>query len=426
MSGSSSTISDFFCNRYRWGSRWNSALLKIASIGLLFLVCGFYVAPEVATIQTTFYLTLLLPAMLLVISRRDWSFVYSWQLFSFCLLPLLLATSSLWALEVHADIQRDFPYYLKIALYLILFYCALYMVMERYGDTVLQRWLQWLIPVGLISCGLSLVSYIHSGGLDHLRRIGGISLDGDIDKTGLLYGFFAFFCCYGLSLGKYWRWLSLAGLFLACAYALVSQTKIPLAMVGVAIVIAAISSRRVSWKTAALLLGVLSTLPVAYLLLFGELPFMHRSNAYSVRIELWRQAFDQFLQSPLVGSGLMYKRYIELNSVLPHPHNYLIDIARFSGILGVAAAAIQLLTAAWVIRKPKYWLNWLCGVFIVWFAFGTLAMLIYAQQPLVKPSYIWFLYWIPLAVILVRSQLKNEASSANELTDNLLISESQG
>lgn len=426
MFGSSSSPPAFFNNKYRWGDQWHSTLLKISSVGLLILVCGFYVAPEVAAIQTGFYLTLLLPALLLIALRKDWSFAFSWQFASFLLLPLVLAVSSLWASAEEADIQRTFPYYLKIALYLTLFYCTLFFVMERYGDAILRHWLLWLIIIGTASCIASLLSYIQADGLERLHRIGGISLGGDIDKTSLLYGFFAFFCCYGLTQGKYWRWLSLAGLLLACGYALLSQTKLPFVMVGAAVLCAAVITGRSSWTKLLLLLCAFTALPLIYLTIYGDLPLLHRTTAYSARIELWRQAFEQFMESPLLGSGLMYKRYLELSNVLPHPHNYLVDIARFSGLIGVTAAALQLITAAWILREPRKVLDWIPGLYIVWLGFGTLAMLIYAQQPLVKPSYIWFLYWIPLAVILVRCQLTTGTSKAHDTPTNSSLSESHG
>ncbi|WP_193162148.1 O-antigen ligase family protein [Microbulbifer hainanensis] len=428
MFGSSSTDSTTLKSRYRGDNpRWIGGLLAFASAGLLLMLCGFYLLPEVARIQTTFYLTLLLPTLLLLGWRRDFGFLYSWQFAVFCGLPLLLAISALWAPADGGDVRRDFPFYMKLVAYLALFYCALYLVLEHRGQAQLQRWLLWLIPVGTLSCIASLVHYGLDGGFEHLRRIGGISLDGDIDKTAMLYGFHSLFCCYGISRNsRRWKLLSWSGLAISCFYVLLSQTKVPIVMGAAAVVLAALVSGSRMLRIAVALAFVAA--PLGYMVIFGDLPLMHRSTAYSIRLELWGKAYNEFLQSPLIGSGMMYKWFLDMNVVLPHPHNYLLDIARFSGLLGVAFALAQLFAAAQAARNPRDWFQWVPGLFIAWFGFGLLAMLVYAQQPLVRPSYIWFYYWIPLAVLLVLNQLScaERRRAAATVAGTPTIAESHG
>ncbi|WP_346837743.1 O-antigen ligase family protein [Microbulbifer sp. SAOS-129_SWC] len=430
MSGSSSIDSSIPPSLYRGGSpRWIDGLLSFADIGLLLMLCSFYLVPAVAGVQTGFYLTLVLPTLLLLGWRRDFGFLRSWQFAVFCGLPLLLAISSLWAPADGGDVRREFSFYLKLVAYLAVLYCALYLVLERRGPAPLARWLLWLIPVGTASCIASLAHYGLDGGFAHWRRIGGISLEGDIDKTAMLYGFHALFCCYGISRrSRRWQLLSWSGLVISCAYILLSQTKIPIVMSAAAIALAALVSGSRVLRIAVALAFVAA--PLGYMAIFGDLPLMHRSVAYSIRLELWGKAFDEFLQSPLIGSGLMYKWFLELRTTLPHPHNYLLDIARFSGLLGVLFAAAQLLAAASAARDPAGWRQWVPGLYIAWFGFGTVAMLVYAQQPLVRPSYIWFYYWVPLAVLLVLDQLsgaqRRHATVAAATAGNSTIAESHG
>lgn len=393
-------------------SRWLESLLKVASAALILILCAYYFAPKIARIQTTFYLTLLPTTLLLLCWRRDFRFLRSWQFATFLLPPLLLALSALWADSGEADVSRESRYYIKLVVYLALFYCCLYFVLERRGVDTLETWLRWLIPAGLVSACASLVSYGLDGGFEHFRRIGGISLEGDIDKTGMLYGFHALFCCYGLTLAsRHWRRLSWTALLVTCAYILLSQTKVPIVMAAVALLLAACvcDSRAVR---GALVLAVLAAIPLGYLAVFGELPLLQNSTSYSIRLELWGKAFEQFLQAPLIGNGLSHKLFLELHRTLPHPHNYLLDIARFCGLLGVAAFLWQLCAVGLTILKDYRQIDWVRGITILWFGFGVLAMLIYAQQPLTKPNYIWFFYWIPLAVLLVRSQLQREIPKA--------------
>lgn len=398
----------------REDSRWLENLLKVASAALILILCAYYFAPKVSRIQTSFYLTLLPVTLLLLCWRRNFRFLRSWQFASFLLPPLLLAVSSLWAQGGEADVYRESKYYLKLVVYLTLFYCCLYFVLERRGSGMLATWLHWLIPAGLISAIASLLSYGLDGGLGDFRRIGGISLEGDINKTGMLYGFHALFCCYGLSLpSRRWRCISWTALLVSCAYILLSQTKVPIAMAAAALLIAAcgFGSRAVK---GALITGVLIAIPLGYLAVFGELPLLQRSNSYSIRLELWQATFAQFMQAPLIGNGLSYKLFLELDTTLPHPHNYLLDIARFCGLLGVAAFLWQLCAVGLTILRDYRQIDRTLGIYILWFGFGVLAMLVYAQQPLTKPDYMWFFYWIPLAVLLVHSQLPTTATKETD------------
>ncbi|WP_197023824.1 O-antigen ligase [Microbulbifer sp. HZ11] len=388
-------------------SRWLSSLVTFAGAALILILCAYYFAPKIARVQTAFYITLLPTTLLLLCWRRNFQFLWSWQFATFMLPPLLLALSTLWADKTQADVFREPGYYFKLVAYLALFYCCLYFVLEQKGEAALERWLLWLIPVGLVSAIASLIMYGQDGGFTDFRRIGGISLEGDIDKTGMLYGFHALFCCYGLTLtSRKWRLISAAALFASCTYIFFSQTKIPIVMAILALLFAVCTLGSKAAK-GILVLVIIAAVPLGYQLMFGELPLLQRSNAYSIRLELWSKALEGFAQSPWIGNGLSHKVFLDLHTTLPHPHNYLVDIARFCGVLGLSAFLWQLAAVGLTVLKNYRQIDWLKAVYIGWFGFGVLAMLVYAQQPLTKPNYMWFFYWIPLAVLLVLSQLRN-------------------
>ncbi|MFA0813002.1 O-antigen ligase family protein [Microbulbifer epialgicus] len=387
-------------------SKWIIGLLRTVYLGLFILLCGFYLAPKESGVQTTFYLTLLPATLLLLLWRRDYRFAYSWQFAAFCSLSFILTLSTFWADGDNADVIRETTYYWKLLFYLAIFYCAIHILLEQYGDMLLRRLLLAIITVGFISGLASLIAYGIDGGFQRFYRIGGISLEGNIDKTGMLFGFHALFCCYGLTRpSRLWRWVSWTGLVTSAVYILLSQTKIPIVMVGLAILLAAMVTPSRLLK-AFVLVALFAIIPITYSAVFGDLPLLHRGNAYAVRLELWRKVFDEFMLSPVIGSGLVHKQFIELNHMLPHPHNYLLDVARFSGLLGIAACVWQGLGALSAVMTKEKILSWIPGLYVAWFLFGTLAMLIYAQQPLVKPNYIWFFYWAPLAILLARSYLE--------------------
>jgi len=387
-------------------SKWITIPLRITYLGLFLLVCGFYLSPKVSGIQTSFYLTLLPATLLLLLSRKNFQFIFSWQFSAFCSLPLILALSTLWANSDNADVIRETAYYWKLVLYLVIFYCAVLLLLEQYGDKILEYLVLAIILVGVASGVASLITYGSEGGFQRFYRIGGISLEGNIDKTGMLFGFHALFCCYGVSRSsQLWRWLSWTGLAVSCIYILLSQTKVPIVMAGFAVLISAFmtTSRLLKIFVA---LTIFIVIPLSYFFMFGDLPLVHRSNAYSIRLELWGKVLEEFLLSPAIGSGLVHKKFIEFGHVLPHPHNYLLDVARFTGLLGILACAWQGLGALFTATTKEKLFSWIPGLYVAWLLFGILAMLIYAQQPLVKPNYIWFFYWVPLAILLARSYLE--------------------
>lgn len=396
--------------------RWVKGLLYVLCFGTALLLGGYFLMPKIAWVQTNFYLTLLLPALLLLGLRKDFSFVISWQFLSFISLAVVLAISTLWADQELATRSKEGMYYVRLVLCLAIFYCALYFVLEASSVRIMDSMVKILIVVGLISSTSALTIYIMDGGLADLPRIRGVSLEGDIDKTSMFFGFHALFCCYGIHLwSRNWKCVSVAALIMTVAFIILSQTKIPIlmAIVAIATVLFTAFSRNLL-----VILGGLGLFIAGYFLLFGDLPLLHRSNAYSVRLHLWQESLQGFFQSPWLGSGLVYKQFLDLGHVLPHPHNYLVDVARFAGLLGLLACAWQLLAGLKAAFHSRQWLTCplLCLLF-AWFAFGVLAMLVYAQQPLVRPNYIWFFYWVPFAILLVVSQVGKQKAGGDSTSD---------
>ena len=396
--------------------RWIKGLLYALCFGTALLLGGYFLMPKIAWVQTNFYLTILLPALLLIGFRKDFSFVISWQFFSFISLAVVLAVSTLWADQELATRSKEGTYYVRLVLCLAIFYCALYLVLEASSVRIMDSMIKILVVIGLISSTSALIIYIVNGGLESLPRIRGLSLEGDIDKTSMLFGFHALFCSYGIHCwSRNWKRISVAALTMTVAFITLSQTKVPIlmAVVAVATVLFTVFSRNLL-----VILGGLGFFIAGYFLLFGDLPLLHRSNAYTVRLQLWQESLQGFFQSPWLGSGLVYKQFLDLGHVLPHPHNYLVDVARFSGLLGLFACAWQLLAGLKAASHSRRRLTGplLCLLFS-WFAFGVLAMLVYAQQPLVRPNYIWFFYWIPFAALLVVSQLGEQKTCDDSVSD---------
>jgi O-antigen ligase len=68
-------------------------------------------------------------------------------------------------------------------------------------------------------------------------------------------------------------------------------------------------------------------------------PDVHGNNLQDIggRLQLWQNSLDAFMQSPLIGLGYNnFQQFIIMrDNVFMHPHNFLLEIAAMSGLIGL-------------------------------------------------------------------------------------------
>lgn len=96
------------------------------------------------------------------------------------------------------------------------------------------------------------------------------------------------------------------------------------------------------------------------------------------RIQLWQNALDAFLQSPFIGLGYnnFHQFIIMRDKVFMHPHNFLLEIAAMSGVIGLALTLAVGLIYYWRIsvmgnsKMIQYILIWSVPVIITLMMLG--------------------------------------------------------
>ncbi len=381
---------------------------------------GFYFFPDYGGIARVFYLLVLLPAVLVspfCLSRLHP--LSHWALF---LLPLCyLALSTSWAMSAEVSGGRSVWYLCKPLLFLAALFLAINLVLPRCARLP-EALIQSLSVVALVTGIIALYQYLPTAiATGKWPRMAGISLRADINVTAALYGINCLFCVWGLlHWGDRWRWLLVASLLVSLALALLSRSKVPLicALCACGWLVWASLGRDSLRRLLPWILPALLVLPLAYFIYFERVPFLDRPEGYSLRLELWSQAFAQAASHPWFGHGLGSPLGFELRGKPfdSHAHNFVLDTLRYGGAVGASLLLLQMLSAAVIIRRLLRRNREYIPVALWWLA-GVLFLLTNGQQPLVKPHHTWFFYWLPLAFLLA-GDLQSRAGSTQAAAKN--------
>ena len=385
--------------------RLATLLSGIVVLGLLLLCAGFFFFPDYGGVGRVFYLLVLLPAVLALL---PWSRgLGDARLVCLYLAPVAwLAVSTVWG-PGEAEAGRSLWYLCKPVLFLYGLLIATAAAIERFpGFPVLL--LKLLCVVALVTALLSLANYVvvslENGKWD---RMGGISLRGDVNVTASLYGMTCLFCAWGLRhWPPGWRPLLAACMICCASIVLLSRSKVPVLMIGGALLWLLWESRsEAAVRTAlrVLLLPLLSLLAMAAY--FIGVPLLDRPEGYTVRLDLWQQSFAHIEQGGFAGHGLgtdipLFSLGKPLDS---HAHNMLLDTMLYGGWVGGALLCLQLVISAGIAVRVAQGDADYIAVAIWWFA-GVFFLMTNGQQPLVKPHHPWFFFWIPLAMLLARAR----------------------
>lgn len=392
-----------------WKNRLDTACSRTVFAGLLLMTAGYLFFPDYGGVARVFYLLVLLPAMIaLPLWLRGDSLRPPGPWLVYLVPPAYLALSTLWVGAGDMDPERSIWYYQKPLLFLAFLLLAVRTALGRFPS--LPRWLLLAFPpVALVTGLTALAQYLPDAvSSGHWPRMSGISLRGDINVTATLYGLNSVWCAWWLQhASRAWRWPLVASLVVSLALVLLSQSKIPLmlslaALAGLTWYGLGRASARTSLVFAALLALAMGT----YFVCFDRVPFLHRLEGYTVRQNLWLQAWEQVQQHLLWGYGVGTTLELQLGGkpFLSHAHNLVLDTLRYGGLVGALLVVVQMTlvtVAAWQVSRRH-------SDFVpvaIWWAGGVMFLLTNGQQPLVKPHHIWFFYWLPAALIAARWQL---------------------
>ncbi|MCR1825338.1 O-antigen ligase family protein [Pseudomonas mendocina] len=150
---------------------------------------------------------------------------------------------------------------------------------------------------------------------------------------------------------------------------------------------------------AAYAMASVSVLLLALVLLIH--PSSLLSRGFSYRPELWAQGFDLLLEHWRYGLGLGdYSIEIAaLEDISRHPHNMFLDIGIRFGVLGLLLWAALWGWSGWRAFQQRH--SALGRAVVTLWLYSGLVVLTEGTAPWVKPSPIWFVTWLPIALAIV-------------------------
>ncbi len=385
-------------NQLFWG-RWRVFWGYCLVVGIFAITAGFFVFPSNGGIQSSFYSLVALPTLMILLSKPNVE-VYGRWLVLFLSLPMFLALSSFWSDPTIATTYRGPGFFFKLVANLALLYLAVGYVVQTFPRFE-QYWLLILAWLAGLSALVGMADYIieyHRAIPDTWPRFKGIVWGGDTNRVAAFYtvGFLA--CIYSAYFHSGWRRVlsALCALPPVLVIAL-AQSKVPfLVVVATLVLLVVVRTATRDWRWTAT--GGILLITLGVWLALGTNTFT-RVYSFFIRWELWQAAIAGLDGKWLLGTGLNYR--VDLTAggtVFGQPHNFLVDTLRFAGVVGVVLLLTQMVaTLALLAKSIKHLpIMWFYGG---WFLSGMGTALVEAQQPLIRPSYVWFLYWLPTLFI---------------------------
>ncbi|MCE2028486.1 O-antigen ligase family protein [Sessilibacter corallicola] len=392
-----------------WIDFWFGALL----LGFYCITVGFLVFPSNSGIQSSYYSLVVIPMFALLPVIRP-SKVNLKLLFIFLSAPVYLAISSFWADPNIATAYREPVFFFKLVLLLLLLFLAVRMLLDRNPEFPIT-WVYVMAFVGGVSAVASLADYLithHSVLPNKFPRFKGLIWGGDTNRVAAFYtaaflaNLFVFF-----NASKMYKWLAAVSVVPLVACVLLAQSKVPLAVILCSVFVVIFSALKRGNKLWVLIAFAL-LLAIGLWLAFGTNTFS-RQYSFFIRGEIWSVALEELGSQWFFGAGLNYRvSLVADGTTFGQAHSFIIDAMRFGGIVVVCLLISQIITG--LLNAYRHIANPIVMFLLVWWLSGMGTALVEAQQPLIRPSYVWFLYWIPLIMII---QVCDTKQSVRTTTD---------
>jgi len=390
----------------KYGSEnYNKILINIMYLGLFLFIGGIYFLKDSGDIPRIFYLMVLLPCLLLLPKIiKEFNFNNKTYII-FMLLPIYLCISFLWAQE--ENIKRDFIFHLRNLFCVFFYMMGLWSVMKE-KQKFIMKLLVFLFVSGFFTSVISVVDYFLEYGFTTTNVLVGYFIDNS-NKVGSIYSIHLCLCAFLLFNKKIFSYGTLGNILMILALIVdvivifLSQAIVPWLII--TIFVAMVIMRNWHW------LNILAFSSFVLLAGFGLVYYLDMLEYFTgmvrvqARIDLVQKAIAQMDGQYLFGIGLSYKLpLVNLfgTGTNPHPHNIFVDCFRFGGLAGLLLIVGQFF---YLIRAGLKSIrdNVEIGFILFWFVAGTILLSFYGQQPLARPGgYIWFFYWIPGTILLVK------------------------
>lgn len=379
----------------------NSVLAHTVGYGLITVSSFYFILPELSGVKTLTYLLIILPsALLLLLNPQSLKFLRQPTAWMFFALPIYLCLSNLW--ENSGTAVKPFSFFAKQVAFLLLAAFGIREALLKNKPLITQLF-HCVFISGVIGATLSLLQHVFLHDIYWIksenRLLMGFAFN-DSNKTASLHAIHLCLAYYlytratqpsnlKISLFVTVITLDILVIYYSCA-------KIPLLVVQLLAILFALRTKIVPMRLA--LVIVTATLAITMLIFPDNISQLWLNYSLQIRLKLLLDAISQGTEHFFWGSGLIYK-WKTLGH--PHTHNFILDIFRFGGLLGVFLSALHIAVVTFCYAQTRHKKN--SGFVYGWFLLGVLFLLFYGQQPLTRPGgYIWIFYWIP-AILVVTS-----------------------
>jgi len=138
-------------------------------------------------------------------------------------------------------------------------------------------------------------------------------------------------------------------------------------------------------------------------------------GGWSKRDVIWLAILDSFMESPLLGTGVLDdERVVAIDGgVYHHEHNIFLAILRQSGLFGGVTFLMLVLT---IIGKAFSCNSLKSRVWLVLFVYGMIASMSGGKYPIGRPSESWLIVWVCIAFLWANVSFHRGNETAGKAT----------
>lgn len=312
-------------------------------------------------------------------------------------LTLLISTSSLWSVNSGKYLWTSIRYGAAILFSLICFYWY-------FGKLDFEKKLKTLLIAIVISSTLVVIlSFIFNPfvpGVDRLTHFSFTGITKNPNNSGLYVGVSSLFAIYFLRKTENLKIFSalLAILALHFIFLILTKSRGAISFFVICYVVQLVLTRATSIKRELVInVPILVSAMIFYVLFSSDIE--NRIHDPYYRLELLSHGWDIIKNNFWFGDGLNYDFRLQVTDghIFSKVHNSFIQTFQNSGIF--AFSMLILLTSRLVIAGLKHKSD-LTKLVALWLMFGAMYMVVDGGVIVIRPSKLWFNYWIPAFILL--------------------------
>jgi O-antigen ligase len=368
---------------------------------------------------TVTYLLFFIPSIIAFIQwRSDFleliSRIDNFLLFSLTALFIWIALSTLWSTP-HDDQIENFVYSAKILLFIFIYILSIALLYKR-DLKFLNIAILSSLAVLTVASTITVIYYfivldypIRFHNRIHSIGYGSWNLQLNSVVAAIYYGSFtvvAFILSTNKQFSRVTRALILIGGFICLVFTFLTWTRT--AAVGLAGAAIAYTWWQYGWRRTGLLL---SSIALGIAVLAATMPwfeqYIYRSGFGSWRPEIWLATWEASLDNIAFGTGFNTDSHLTVSRtvenkvqtiVVPHAHNFYLQIFYWSGAVGVLLYLAVLLRAIQLTWRTKH--DFYCLLSFVSLLYFCVVQTFDVYSIFVRPSYYWACIWLPMGILL--------------------------